>query len=115
MYKDLGVRRPLKGYPKKKILDFDYFVNEVVCKSDDQNCNVHLRSISSYILRNNSILVDRILTINDLPHFLLTYSCLFQEVNKSSDKEIFLTSAHKEKIIKRYSKDFDLLSDLQII
>jgi hypothetical protein len=112
MYKDFGLRRPkhIKGHKNDMLKNFNYFLDEVIYKSDDKTCDPHFRSMSSYIFLNEKILVDNIFNLQNVKDFLNNYGLSFNPANMTKPLDLKLTEEHKEKINQRYKKDFDLLN-----
>jgi hypothetical protein len=114
MYKDFGLRRPVKGHKKKLLSSFDYFLDKVVVPSKDKTCNVHFRSASSYISPDGVVLVDRVLTLVTVKEFLYNRGIDFIKVNASPELEMQLSDEHKEKIKSRYAPDFILWANCAV-
>ena len=112
MYKDFGLRRPIKKHKKINLQNFNYFLDNVILKSKDETCNPHFRSMSYYIQPFGQLLVDKVLNLDNIKDFLKDYNLSFSPVNLTKPLDFKLTEEHKEKIKQRYEKDFDLLKYL---
>lgn len=109
MYKDFGLRRPIKKHKNKNLSDFNYFLDNIILVSKDETCNPHFRSMSSYIQPEGILLVDKVFNFLTVKNFLQQYNLNFLPVNVTPTTKINLTKEQKEKIFYRYKNDFSLL------
>lgn len=111
LYKDQGLRRPIKIFNNYKNLTFDKFLNIFldIWPDDSVEQDPHFLSMSYYITDNTKILVDKVVNIKDLDVFLASRTITPRRVNVTQPLNIKLTDKQKEKIYQRYKKDFDIL------
>jgi len=112
MYKDFGLRRPIKKHKNQNLRDFDYFLDNVILRSKDETCNSHFRSMSSYIQPDGKLLVDKVFNFSNVGNFLKEYNLIFSPLNVTPHIDIKLTKEQKEKIHYRYKNDFSLIEYL---
>ena len=106
LYKDFGLRRPWKMFKVKPTID--YFVQTIYdgWPTDDATKNYHAYSMCYYVTKDNKLLVDRIIDVNDLNKFLKSINVNPRIVNKTTTMNIPLSDKIKEIIYNRYSNDF---------
>lgn len=105
LYKDQGLRRPAF---KDVNLTVDKFL-ELMVSSNKINTDPHFRPMSTFLVANEKLLIDKILNIKDASSFLNQYNLLLNVVNKTKDLDIKLTKKQKEKIYNIYKDDFKYL------
>jgi len=97
LYKDFGLRRPLiKTKDISTIDNFIQFIN--LYHYNDNDSNIHIRSMHYYLTDGNNILVNDIIQLKDAAAYLKQYNLDLKVFNKTADLDIILTDTQKEHI-----------------
>ncbi len=109
LYTDFGQKRTQFFRESYTGISMSEFLNRIIlCSDDTVNTNIHLRSISSFLVRDNVILPDIIYSIDSVP-------CLFKRFgldttyinqNTSADTTSGLTPTEKQCVYEHYCQDF---------
>lgn len=105
LYKDQGLRRPAF---KNVNINVDKFL-ELMISLNKINTDPHFRPMSTFLVANRKLLIDKILNIKDANSFLNQYNLSLNVVNKTKDLDIKLNKKQKEKIYNIYKDDFEYL------
>ena len=106
LYKDFGLRRPL--IKTKDISTVDNFIRFInLHHYNDDDSNIHIRSMHYYLTDGNNMLVDDVIQLNDAAAYLKQHNLDLKIFNKTSELDITLTDKQKENIYNRYKKDFE--------
>lgn len=111
LYKDFGIRRSdiviMKDVDGDKLKNLDYFLEHYIAKSTDAN-NMHLRSLSYFLVKDNKVLIDNVYDINTINSFLSKYNISVPVLNTTQDLQIVFTEEQKQIIYTRYQQDFEI-------
>lgn len=109
LYKDFGLRRPLRELKSNfiEMKDLDKFI-EIICNyiKDNDSVNPHIRTMSSYLIDNDNVLPENVFDIKNVNDYLLKKNVVLRTVNKTSEENILLSSSQKNKIYEMYKEDF---------
>jgi hypothetical protein len=108
LYKDFGCDR-YKSIGLENTVTFDYFLEYVLEKFPNDDCNIHFKSQCSFITKNNQFMFDNVFKMPQLIKFFKRQGIQMHEANVSKEQEVILTNNHKEQIYNRYKNDFILL------
>ena len=114
MYRDQGLRRPLKkifSIEDHKNITVDNFIDKVFSKwpTDTPGTNYHIASMSSYLCDNSKVLIDNVYQdYGSVTKILEEYDLKIYKKNET-DKSIpiNLNDEQKERVYQRYVKDFE--------
>ena len=115
LYKHFIIRDPLRRKELHPHLQqhggLDYFAEFLFDNTDDQTCNHHMKSICSFLMDKNNVIIPDIVfkfekEYDTLVDFLNSYGCKLEKANVTNiDLEI---SSRTKKLIKeRYALDFE--------
>jgi len=111
LYKDFGIRRAdikiMPGVDSGKLQNLDYFLKHYIQQSTDAN-NIHLRSLSYFLIKDNKLLIDNVVDINQVDIFLSKYKIDVPTLNTTQDIDIEFTDQQKYLIYTRYQQDFEI-------
>lgn len=108
LYKDFGCDR-FKSIGLDSSVSFDFFLDYVLEKFPNDNCNIHFKSQCSFITQDNKLLFEKVFSMPQAVKFLKRKGIEVNKANVSKDQEITLSDANKQKIYDRYKNDFILL------
>tara|TARA_Y100000356_G_C11251310_1_gene287248 strand:- start:1159 stop:1788 length:630 start_codon:yes stop_codon:yes gene_type:complete len=115
LYKHFIIRDPLRRKELHPHLQqhggLDYFADFLFNNTDDQTCNHHMKSISSFLLDKNDVIIPDIVFMFDEEYktiidFLNSYGCTLEKANVSNI-DLELSSYTKRLITERYALDFE--------
>ena len=115
LYKHFIIRDPLRRKELHPHLQqhggLDYFADFLFDNTDDQTCNHHMKSISSFLLDKNDVIIPDIVFMFDqeyktIINFLNSYGCTLEKANVSNI-DLELSSYTKRLITERYALDFE--------
>ena len=111
LYKDFGIRRAdtkiMKDVESHRLKDLDYFLEHYIKQSTDAN-NIHLRSLSYFLVKDGNVLIDNVIDINNINNFLSKYYITVPVLNTTQDLDIEFTDKQKQIIYSRYHQDFEI-------
>jgi len=115
LYKHFVLRDPSRIKELHKDLepcDFDYFVAFLLDNTDLNTCNHHMKSISSFLLDENDVIIPNIVFRFDqefklLSNFLQGYGCFLEKANISAISDWDLKKHTKLAVRDKYSQDFE--------
>lgn len=97
LYKDFGIRRPWFS-PNIAI---DDFIMRAQNKQDP-----HTRSMSNYLFKQDQLLVDDVVLLDNAQDYLKQYKLTLNVFNTTGPTDIVLTDLQKELIYNWYREDF---------
>jgi len=115
LYKHFIIRDPLRRKELHPHLQqyggLDYFADFLFNNTDDQTCNHHMKSICSFLMDKNDVIIPDIVfrfeqEYHTIVDFLNSYGCTLEKANVSNI-DLELSSYTKRLIKERYALDFE--------